>query len=116
MPVKVTKKKFIETIENNEQGLSNKELATQLGISEQYFYDLKKKYRDDLKTAAREMIKKYAIDFVRDLIAQSKKGKTEATKVALEIIGLYRNTDKGDEKSSEDIVRIYLPQKREEQD
>ncbi|MFZ5517671.1 MAG: transposase [Candidatus Zhuqueibacterota bacterium] len=111
MSVKITKNKFIEAIENNEQGLTNIELATKLGISEQYFYDLKKKYRDDLKETASEMIQKYAIDLVRDLITQSRKGKTEATKIALEMIGLYKNIDKGKERKDEDIVRIYIPQK-----
>ena len=91
MPVKVTKKQFIEAIENNEEGLTNIELATKLGISEQYFYDLKKKYRDELRDTAREMIQKSAVDLVRHLIEQSRKGKTEATKVALEMIGLYRS-------------------------
>jgi len=91
MPVKVTKKQFIETIENNEEGLTNIELAAKLGISEQYFYDLKKKYRDELRKTAKEMIQKYAVDLARHLIEQSRKGKTEATKVALEMIGLYRS-------------------------
>jgi len=91
MPVKVTKKQFIEALENNEEGLTNIELAAKLGISEQYFYDLKKKYRDELRDTAREMMQRYAIDLVRHLIEQSRKGKTEATKTALEMIGLYRS-------------------------
>ena len=91
MPVKVTKKQFIEAIENNEEGLTNLELATKLGISEQYFYDLKKKYKDELKDAAREILLKNAVELARHLLAQSKAGKTEATKTGLEIIEIYKS-------------------------
>ena len=53
MAKKITKEKFIQDIENNEEGLTNKELAAKLDISEQYFYKLKKKYRDQIRDIAR---------------------------------------------------------------
>lgn len=126
MPVKVTKKQFIEAVENNEEGLTNIELAAKLGISEQYFYDLKKKYRDELRKTAKEMIQKYAVDLARHLIEQSRKGKTEATKTALEMIGLYRSKvdidfktrlrevlAKRDQKAQEMIMRIQEEMEQE---
>ena len=72
---KISKKRFVEALVNNDDGLNNQELASQLGISKQYFYKLK----------ARQIAVNYATQAVKDLLKQSKDGKTNATTALLEL-------------------------------
>ena len=60
------------------------------------------------------MIQKYAVDLVRHLIEQSRKGKTEATKVALEMIGLYRSKTEIDVNARVREILAAKQQKAEE--
>jgi len=82
---KISKQRFVEALKNNDLGLTNLELAAQLGITEQYFYKLKKKYGEEIRLAARELAANYAIDALKDLKKQSKDGKTQATALLLEL-------------------------------
>lgn len=83
--MKCSKKRFIEALKNNENGMTNYEIASNLGISEQHFYRLKKKYSEEIRLAARELAANYAIDALKDLKKQSKDGKTQATALLLEL-------------------------------
>ena len=56
MARKTSKKKFLEAIENNEDGLTNTEIATQLNISVPYFYYLRKKYQKEVLEIATQML------------------------------------------------------------
>jgi len=87
---KVTKKQFIEAIENNEDRKPNKELAADLDISEKRFYELLKRWRNEVRDVATEMAKKAAADMVYDLKRNSKKGDTSASKTILEIAGVIK--------------------------
>lgn len=82
---KISKKRFVEALVNNDDGLNNQELASQLGISKQYFYKLKAKWTDELRIAARQIAVNYATQAVKDLLKQSKDGKTNATTALLEL-------------------------------
>jgi len=82
---KVSKNRFIDAIVNNEDGLNNDEISSQLGISRQYFYKLKKKWKDELRDAARQIALNYATQAVKDLLKQSQDGKTNATTALLEL-------------------------------
>jgi len=86
---KVTKKQFIETIENNEDRKPNKELAADLDISEKRFYELLKRWRDDIRDAAVELTKKKAIKMVQCLERNAGEGDTQAAKTVLEMAGAY---------------------------
>jgi len=87
---KVTKKQFIEAVENNEDGLANKEIATQLGISEKRFYDLLKRWRNEVRDAAAELTKKLAVKMVYCLRKNAEKGDTQAARTILEIAGVIK--------------------------
>ena len=90
MSAKVTEIEFIEAVENNDEGLNNQELAAKLGITEQWFYKLRNKYRDKLKDAAIKIIQNNAADLVRDLLKQSRDGKTQATLAGLEMLEIKK--------------------------
>lgn len=103
MPVKVTKEQFIQTIENNEEGLTNLELASKLEISPQYFYDLKKQYKNDIRDIAKEMAEKSAAEQVNNLKRNAKKGDTKASTTLLELADVYIPHSKQDLKYEGDI-------------
>ncbi len=85
----ITKEKFIQAIENNEKGLTNEELAVTLGISLSYFYDLRKKYQNDIHDLAKEMAKRTAATQVSNLMKNAAKGDTRASKILLEMSRTY---------------------------
>lgn len=114
MAVKITKKHFIEAIENNEDGLTNKELAAKLQISEVYFYKLKERYKSELRDAAEELIKKNALEIVRDLLAQSHAGKTQATIAALEMLKIKRQGGLVVDDSNENSWKIVIEKNYED--
>ena len=89
MSKKVTKESFIQAIENNEDGLTNIELASKLGISKQYFYDLRRKFQDDIRDISVEMTKQIAINQIKNLERNSDKGDTRAAIILLEMAGVY---------------------------
>lgn len=88
MARKITRKKFIEAIENNEEGLTSKEMSDKLGISRAYYYKLRKKYRDEIVDAARELVKSVAADQVNNLVRNARSGDTQAAKTLLEMTKL----------------------------
>ena len=85
----ISKKKFIQSIENNEGCLNNKELADSMGISESYFYDLRKKYKAKIKDIAAEMVQAIAVEQIHNLARNARKCDTQAAKILLEIAGVY---------------------------
>ena len=87
MPLKITKKKFIETIENNDDGYTIAELSGQMGITTQYFYYLRKRYRNEIVDAAREMVKHYAAEAVLNLAKNMRNKDTKAALAILEMVG-----------------------------
>ena len=85
----VSAKKIIEALENNEAGLTQTEIAMKLGITQSGLSHRLKKLRGQIKDKSKEYINNRALDYARHLHLQSEKGKTEATKLALEIAGIY---------------------------
>ena len=82
---RVSEKKFIQALVNSKDKETNEEISARLGISVPYFYDLRRKYTSAIVVAARELARNYAIQAIRDLVKQSKQGKTVATSLLLEI-------------------------------
>lgn len=93
MPFKVSKKVFIETIENNENSVGEKatdeELASQLQISKQYFFVLKHRWRMQIRDYAVEMARKAAMTQIGNLKRNAKNGDTKAAAILLEIAETY---------------------------
>lgn len=89
MPVKVTKEKFIQALENNEDGLTNEEISKKLGISVPYFYELRRNYRKDVRDRASEMAQTLAVEQIQNLRNNAKAGDTAAAVKLLEIGGAY---------------------------
>jgi len=114
MSKKVSKKRFIQTIENNEDGLTNKELAYSLGISEAYFYDLRRRYRQEIRDVAKEMATEVAVEQIQNLRRIARKGNVRAALALLEIAGVYalsnrQKTESDNQKIPQGI--IYYPPK-----
>jgi len=82
---RVSQKQFIQALINNDDNVGTIELSRQLNISKQYFYKLRDKYQGAIIQAARQIAVNYAVQAVKDLIKQSKQGKTVATTMLLEI-------------------------------
>lgn len=89
MPLKITKEKFIEALENNEDNLSSVELAATLEISISYFYKLRTEYKEDIKNKAKELSEKLAIEQVQNLQRNALKGDTKASQLLLEMATVY---------------------------
>lgn len=90
MERKITERKFINTLVNNEDILTAEELASQLGISRGYFFKLKKRFREQIAEASRELCLVIAIKQVRYLDRNASKGDTRASQIILEIAGVYQ--------------------------
>jgi len=86
---KVTKKQFIEALENNEDRLTHQELAKELHITKEWFSKLFKRYRDAIRDAAIERAKALAMEQIENLRKNARKGDTKAAKVLLEISLVY---------------------------
>jgi len=82
---KVTKKQFIQVIENNESGRPDKELAVDIGISHEHFSRLKNKYKAEIKDAARAIIQKNTVTLVNCLIRNAKNKDSQAAKILLDM-------------------------------
>ena len=111
----ITKKRFIEAIENNDAGLTNQELATSMGISEPYFYDLRRKYRDQIRDITREMAKERAARNMNNLQRNSDRGDTKAALALLEIAEVYIPSSRqriDTNVNKEDLGVIMFPVKR----
>lgn len=112
MPRKITKEKFIQAIENNELGLTNQELATSMGISEPYFYDLRKKYRNEIRDLACEMVKQYAGAQIHNLRRNADNGDTKAALAILQMAGIYTPSSRQQIEASVGVMKnavIMLP-------
>jgi len=96
MKRKITKKQFVEAVENNEDRLTGKQLAVKLGISEVHFCRLLKRYRNSIRDAAVELTKKIALKMVRCLEKNAVRGDTQAAKTVLEMAGAYVSRQKVD--------------------
>lgn len=113
MPVKVTKEKFIQTLEDNELGLTNEELATKLGISVPYFYELRRNYRKDVRDRASEMAQTLAVEQIQNLRKNAAKGDTNAAVKLLEMAGSYIPASKQKlEIDAENVGVIVVPEKK----
>ena len=86
---KVTKRQFIQAVTENEDELTNPQIAANLNISKVRFYQLLRRWRDQIRNEVQELAKQHAAIFYSDLRKQSAAGKTEATKVALEMAGAH---------------------------
>ncbi len=91
MPRKVSKIKFLEILMNNEEGLTNLEIAAKLGISEQHFYNLRKKYATEIRDASILLAQQYAVAQVLNLRKNAISGDTPASKILLEMADAYVN-------------------------
>ena len=85
MPKKVTVKKVLEAIENNEDGLLDYELAKQLNISSQHFSNIKREYIDDFVDMSKRLAKLSSTKQIRNLERNADKGDTSASRLLLEI-------------------------------
>jgi len=83
--MKVTKKEFIQALEENEGCKTNKELAAELGISERQFYNMLKRYRNDIRDAGRELVKSLVLEQIQNLKRNARKGDTQAAKYLTEL-------------------------------
>ena len=82
---KVSKNQFIQVIENNEDGLPDKDLAVKIGITPEHFCHLKKLYQNDIRDAARELTRRIALEQVQNLRRNAKKGDSQAAKYLLDM-------------------------------
>ena len=87
--MKVTNKQILEALENNEAGKTQTELAAELGISQPALSQRLTKLKDKIKDQAKTAAEKRALNLVCDLERQSRSGKTEASRLLLEIAGVY---------------------------
>jgi len=82
---KVSKKAFIQILENNEDNRPDKELAVDLGITPDHFSRLKKKYAAEIRDASRNIIRKNATALVGYLMRNAKNGSDNAAKYLLDM-------------------------------
>ena len=81
---KVSKNKIIQTIVNNSDKRTDKELAGELGITREWFNTLKNRYANDIYEATRHYLRKIAPRQVHNLQKNSDNGDTAAAKFLLE--------------------------------
>ena len=96
MAKKITKKEFLEALENNENGLSDGELATKLGIHRNWFCELRKRYREDIREAGLRLAKALVLEQMANLRRNACKGDTRAAVILLEMADAYTPKDKHD--------------------
>ena len=82
---KITRKQFIETIENNVDEKTDRELAVELGITHEWFSKLKSRYKVDIRDAARAIIQKNTVTLVNCLIRNAKNKDSQAAKILLDM-------------------------------
>lgn len=111
MALAISKKRFIEAIENNDDGLTNQELAASLGLSESNFYRIRAKYRDEIKDRASLMAQETAAEQILELRRQSRAGNTKATIALLTIAGVYNPAGKQAPVANTSTAVILLPVK-----
>jgi len=82
---KVTRRQFIEIIENNVDEKTDRQLAVELGITHEWFSKLKSRYKADIKDAARAIIQKNTVTLVNCLIRNAKNKDSQAAKILLDM-------------------------------
>lgn len=104
---------ILEALLNKHENEDLKDVAIKLGFtSGAGLSNRLKKLKDRIPDYAGEVVKRYAIFAVNDLIHQSQDGKTEATKTLLEMAGVYRQKQDFNITGAFGIQRIELPPKK----
>lgn len=88
---KVTDGQIMYAIEVMSPGDKYQDVAKKLGIAKSTLSERMGKLNAKINQYASELLQTRAIQLVNDLLHQSNSGKAEATKTALEILGMYRN-------------------------
>ena len=87
---KVTKEQFLSTLRfNTDNKLSRQEMADNLGITVQQFYNLLHKYAEEITEMAKQCAGESQIDQIRNLERNAKKGDTRAAQTLLMIKQIY---------------------------
>jgi len=96
---KVTDEEILEALENKTASDTMLDVAQRLGfMSGSGLANRIKRMHIKIKDRAKEILNEYAVQATADLKAQSKAGKTEATKIILEITDTYIPKSKQDVK------------------
>lgn len=90
---KVTKEQFLQAIVNNDDNLNNLQLAAKLGISEQYFYELRDKYSTNIRQFVKKSVRSMLPEQVRNLQKNAKSGDTSAAKYLIELDNQFHLED-----------------------
>jgi len=110
-PARITKRHFLEVIEGNIDGKPDYELAEELGITPEWFSHLRKRHTDDIVKLSNTMIRKRAEKLSNDLLRESGKDLTAATKAGLEIVGTYQPSTKHVGDPSKPVAVLVLPER-----
>ena len=89
MRKRVPDSKIIEMLENNEDCRTQAEIAVELGIDPTTLSKRLSKIRDQIRDKTIEYAQKKGLDAANHLFQQSRAGRTDATKLLLELSGIY---------------------------
>ena len=111
---KVSDEIVINALRNRERGQPLSDIAKQIGLSKTVFYDRIDRLKDsDIKEAIKLDIRKDAGILIKDLKAQSAKGKVDATRMLFEMGELYiPNTKLNLDLTGDKLGVILIPDKK----